>query len=72
LTLLEATEELIDLFCPKICSVVQLLVTLHWLSRYPTWDVLSSVWKKDVKTLQEYTQFCLLILKENLDEVILT
>lgn len=68
-SLLEATQELANLYCPGQLSVLQLLTLLHWLSEYPTWDRMSQVWKADPKTLRDHINSSLLALYDNLSEV---
>jgi hypothetical protein len=65
----EVVEELSDLYCPQHCRTLQLVITLYWLSIYPTWDQLSVFWRRDVKTLQDDVWHALMILYNNLDEV---
>eukprot|EP01127_Copromyxa_protea_P016486 TRINITY_DN4908_c0_g1_i1.p1 TRINITY_DN4908_c0_g1~~TRINITY_DN4908_c0_g1_i1.p1 ORF type:complete len:161 (-),score=3.95 TRINITY_DN4908_c0_g1_i1:287-769(-) len=65
---LQTVEELYDLYSKSI-NVFQLLVTLHWLSTYPSWDCMSCIWCRQPSTLREHIHHTLNVLCNHLDEI---
>jgi len=61
--------ELVDLYCPKYIRTLQLVVTIYWLSNYPTWDQLATFFRRDPKTLREDTGIGIAVLYDNLNEI---